>query len=136
MKEVPPRQALSRLLSLAELAGIDLAIELGGFIARYAERLPAIAGEVLGEQDYLAHMVRIVRELAVDSLHDGVCLAADRDSKGEIGFCERLEGGEDTRPAVFPIGDEGVTRGRGIDELAVAIAVGLFAVSGEEVGPA
>ena len=39
-------------------------------------------------------------------------------------------------PAVLPYFHEGGAGCGGIDEFAVAIAVGLFAVGGEEVGPA
>ena len=81
-------------------------------------------------------MIRDVPQLAIDGLQDGMSLAADGDGAGEIGIGERLDGGEEAAPAVFPqVKQLGARRGR-VDELAVAVAIRLFAVGGEEVGPA
>ena len=73
------------LLALAGFAGGHLAIEFGGAVAGDAEGLPAVAGEVLGEKDDLADVVRVMRELAIDGLHHGVGFAADGDGAGEVG---------------------------------------------------
>lgn len=59
-----------RALPLARLSGGHAAIELCGFILGNAERLPSAAGIVLGQQNNLAQVLRIVRNLAIDGLHD------------------------------------------------------------------
>ena len=74
--------------------------------------------------------------LAIDGLHYGVALVADEDFAGEIGVGERGEGGEDEFPAGFPLGGELCARCGGELKFGVAIAVGLFPVGGEEIGPA
>ena len=88
------------------------------------------------EQDDLADVVWVVRELAVDGLHHGVGFAANGDGAGEVGVGEGLERGEEASPAGLPRGEERGAGGGRLFEFAVAIAVGFFAVSGEEVGPA
>ena len=61
--------AIALQLSLAGLAGGNLAVELGRLFARNGERLPAVAGKMAGQQDNLANVILVVGDLAVDGLH-------------------------------------------------------------------
>ena len=70
--------------SLAGVCLRGLWVELGGAVSGYAERLPAVMGEMLCEQDDLAYVMGVVSDLAVDGLHDGVRLAADGDGAGQV----------------------------------------------------
>ena len=81
-------------------------------------------------------MVGIVRDLAIDGLCDGVGFVANENGAAEVGVGERGEGVEDMFPAGFPLGDELVARCGGRLEFGVAIAIGLLAVGGKEIGPA
>lgn len=87
------------------------------------------------EKDNLPDVSRIMQELAVDGLHDGVGLAPDGDSSCEIGGGERFDGGEDGTPAGFPDLDQLPAGLRRCLELAIAVAVRLLTVRGEEVCP-
>jgi len=78
--------------------------------------------------------MRVMSQLAIDGLHDGVRFATDGDGAAEIGVGKRLDGGEDTVPACFPFCEKRFARGGRIDEFAVAVARGLFTVGGEEIG--
>ena len=89
-------------LPLAQLAGGDSTIEFVRLVARHAERLPVIACEVLGQQHNLPHMMRVVRQLAVDGLHDGMRFATNGDGAGKVCIGKRLDGVEDTGPASLP----------------------------------
>ena len=92
--------------------------------------------EMLRQQNDLADVMRIVGELAIDGLHHGVLFAANGDGAGQVGVGERLQRGEEAGPARFPHRQEFGARCGRLFEFAVAIAVGLLAVGGEEVGPA
>src|SRR5258707_1000380 len=81
-------------------------------------------------------MVRVVTELAVDGLRDGMLLAADGHGAGEVGIGQRLEGAEQYAPALLPQPHEFGARLRRIDKLAIAIAGDAFAVGVGEPGPA
>jgi hypothetical protein len=62
-------------------------------------------------------------------------LAADGDGAGQVGRGEGREGVEEALPAGFPVGQQVGAGGERVDELVVAVAPGLLAVGGEEVGP-
>src|SRR3712207_6963951 len=68
-----------------------LLVEGVGTPARDAESLPGGGLEVLGEEDYLADVLAVVRELAVDGLDDGVRLAAYGDGAHEVFRLQRSE---------------------------------------------
>ena len=72
-------------------------------------------------------------DLAVDGLHDGVGFAANVDGTGEISLGQRLQRGKDAGPAGFPHRQQFGSRGRWSFKFSVALAVRLFAVSGEKV---
>jgi len=84
----------------------------------------------------LAYVVGIVGYLAIDGLHDRVGFVADKDFAAEVGVGERGQGVEEMSPAGFPLGEELVACCGGGFEFGVAVAVGLFAVGGEKIGPA
>ena len=91
---------------------------------------------MFGQEYDLADVIGIVGYLAIDRLHDGVGFVADEDFAAEVGVGERGDGVEEVCPAGFPLGNELVARCGWRFEFSVAIAVGLFAVGGEEIGPA
>ena len=73
--------------------------------------------------------------LPIDGLHDGMRFGANQNCFGQVGVGERLERGEDAIPTSIPLLHQfGSGCGRHF-ELRIAIAVGLFAVAREEVGP-
>ena len=49
---------------------------------------------MFGEQNDLAAVVAVVRDLTVDGLHHGVRFAANGDGAHEVGIGERFERGE------------------------------------------
>lgn len=51
---------------------------------------------MFGEENDLSAVVAVVRDLAVDGLHDGVRFTANSDSAGEVGIGEWVESGEET----------------------------------------
>src|SRR3712207_3000523 len=79
-----------------------LLVEGVGTPARDAESLPGGGLEVLGEEDYLADVLAVVRELAVDGLDDGVRLAAYGDGAHEVFRLQRLKRAEEYSPALLP----------------------------------
>src|SRR6185369_9568473 len=70
-----------------------------------------------------------------DGLHDGVRFATNGDGTGEIVVREWFDGAKNVSPAVLPHSQERRAAGGRLLEFAVAIAVGLFAVGGQEIGP-
>ena len=93
-------------------------------------------GEVLGQKHDLADVVGIVSHLAIDGLGDGVGFVADQDCAAEVGVGERGRGRRRHISSRLPIGRELGAGCGGRFEFGVAIAVGLLAVGGEEIGPA
>jgi len=69
---------------LRGFAGCYSAVEIGGTFLWDAQRLPLFAGKMLGEKHYLADMVGIMADLAVDGLHHGVRLGTDGDGAGQV----------------------------------------------------
>src|SRR5258707_6297418 len=90
---------------------------------------------MLGEEYDLTDVVSVVADLAVDGLHHGVRLGADRDGTGQILILQSIERIETNFPASFPQGDQTRTRLRRSFKFGVAVAIGLFAVGGQKIGP-
>src|ERR1700674_3053598 len=92
---------------------------------------------MLGQKNNLPDMRRVVRNLAIDRLQNGVRFAANHHSARHIFRFERVYRAEDTSPAFVPPAHYVSPRGRATHlKLAIAETVGLFAVAGEEVGEA
>src|SRR5215471_475966 len=123
------------LLALTGFANSDSSIEFSRLIARDAQRFPMITGEMFGEQNNLADVMRVVRYLAIDGLHYGMRFAPYGDGAWEIHVCERFDSTEETGPAALPLLQESRAGGGRIHEFAVAVAIGLFTVRGQKVGP-
>jgi hypothetical protein len=131
---------VKRLVSaLGFFAGGDVGGELGGLAAGDAERLP-FAGfggcHVFGGEDNLSDVHRVVGDLAVYRLHDGVRFGANQHLAADIAFIERLERIENIFPAGAPHGHELFAGFRSVFEFGVAIAIGFFAVGDEKIAPA
>ena len=90
---------------------------------------------MLGEEDNLADVAAVVRYLPIDGLHHRVRLAPDEDRPRKIRVRERLQRGKRYRPTVVPKLHYGFLRRGRLDKFAVAIAVRLFTVAGQEIGP-
>ena len=73
---------------------------------------------MLGEEDDLADVLAVVRELAVDRLDDRVRLAADRHGAQEVCGRQGFERGEEAMPAVFPSFEHRGAVFLAVDELA------------------
>jgi glycolate oxidase len=58
----------------------------------------------------LADVAGVVGELSIERLPHGLRLAPDRDGAPEVAFRERLHGGKQGLPAVFPFGEQSVVR--------------------------
>jgi hypothetical protein len=58
---------------------------------------------MLGEKQDLADVMCVVGDLAVDRLHDGMRLRANRNRPGEIGFRQWFERVENISPAALHI---------------------------------
>ncbi len=78
-------------LSLARVARSHFAVELCRPVPRNAERLPSLARIVLGQQDNLPDMHRVVRQLPVNRLHYRVCFSANRHRPCQIRVRQRLD---------------------------------------------
>ena len=90
---------------------------------------------MLGEKDDLTDVIGVMRHLAIQRLDDAQRLAADGDFEQDVFFSEGVERLEQHRPPALPVGHHRLTRGpAGNLEFTVAVAVGLLAVAGEEVG--
>src|SRR5579872_1945861 len=89
-------------LPLAGLAGLNAPVEFVRAPTRHAQRLPPVGLKMFGEKDDLTAMIRVMRNLAVDGLHDRVGFAADGDGSDEIGIGKRLQRLENAVPALFP----------------------------------
>ena len=111
-------------------------VEGFGLPARDAQRLPVGGLEVLGEEDDLADVLAVVRELSVDGLDDGVRLAADDDVAHQVVGPQLRERVEEEAPAGLPVLLDGAAVFALDKEFGVASAVGLLAVARQEVGPA
>lgn len=122
--------------ALRFFAGSNVGIESGGLFARDAERLPVVAREMLREENYLADVMRIVGDLAIDCLHDRVRLAANGHRLGQIGIGQRFERVEDPFPTGMPLLHQlAACRCRRF-EFHVSIPIRFFAVSCKEIAPA
>ena len=92
--------------------------------------------QVLGEQQDLIGVAGVVRDLARDRLVDRVRLAANHHGALQVGVGQRRQRVEHALPAVLPFGDQLGALWPRILELAIAHAIGLLAVAGQEVDPA
>ena len=124
---------------LGFLAGGDVGRVLLRLTARHAQRAPLSGfhrGEMLGGEYDLPDMLGVVTHLTIDGLHHGVRFRANLDSAVEVRVRQSFEGPEENFPTGFPQRQQlSSARGRRL-EFRVAIAVGLFAVGGQEVRPA
>src|ERR1035437_1239772 len=119
---------LCSTLTLGSFARTHSCVEIGGLPARYAQRRPALARQMLRDVDNLANVIRIVRHLAIDRLHHGMAFAANAYRAAEVGVGKRLQRVEKGFPASRPHGNNFGSRQRWIFELRVAIAIGLLSV--------
>jgi hypothetical protein len=67
------------LLTLGCFATGYTAVEVRRFLFWHAQALPVCAGEMFGKKHNLAHVVSVMADLTVDSLHYGMRLGADSD---------------------------------------------------------
>src|SRR5579864_118539 len=122
-------------LALAGVAGFHALVKFRGLASRNRQWFPLIALEVFGEQDDLAAVVGVMRELARDGLHHGMGLAANGCGTHEFGVRERRESAKHEFPGLFPTFHHLFpSRGR-VGELAVAVAIRFFTVGVREAGP-
>src|SRR3979411_861878 len=134
------RTSLTALRTLSKHAFlILLSIFPGGKFfrpsARNAQRLPFARSKMFGQENDLSGVLGIVRDLPIDSLHDRMGLAANRDPAHDGLGRERSDGREQPRPAFFPPAHNIRPRcRRGHFEFPVAVAVWLFAIGGQKVG--
>ena len=82
------------------------AVEFLGLAARDRERLPTRPAQVLGEQQDLVRVSRIVRHLPADRFVDRMRLAADHDVALQIGVGQWRQRIEEALPAVLPLGQQ------------------------------
>ena len=111
-------------------------VEGVGGAGRDGEVLPVLLSKVFGDEGDLACMPGVVGGLAVDGFEDGVGFGADGDDSGEVGIGEGGEGGKEGCPAGGVEGEELWAGKAAVCEFGFAVARGLFAVGGEEVGEA
>jgi hypothetical protein len=78
-------------LALADFLGHDFLVELFRLAPRHRERFPLPGLQMLGQKYNLPAMIRIVRNLAVDGLHDRVRLAPDQDRALDVRIRQRFE---------------------------------------------
>ena len=88
------------------------------------------------DKNDLSHVVRIMRQLAVNGFHHGVAHVADVDRALQIGVGERLQRIEQAFPARIPLGHHFRAGGGIVFEFRVPVSGFLFAVGGEEIRPA
>jgi hypothetical protein len=92
---------------------------------------------VLREEDDLTDVVGVVGDLTIERLDHGMALSPDVHVAQQVVVLQRIERGEEDRPAAFPVGHDRCAIGWHVDlELAVAIAIGLLAIGREEIGEA
>src|SRR5215472_14098086 len=117
---------------LLELSRMSL-----GFALRNAERFPVRASEVFRQQNNLIHMARVMQQLARDRLENCVLTASDVHFADQVLGLERRNGIEDILPTGLPpLHDLSPSRARVNLEFAVTMAVRLFPVGSEKIGPA
>ena len=105
--------------------------------ARDAERTPAIARDVLGQEHDLADVAGGVRQRTERGARHGVRLGADDDRARQILRRHAIERFQETAPAGFPARHQRRARVLRLElELAIAVAIRLLAVGGVEVRPA
>src|SRR5437899_3206504 len=91
---------------------------------------------MLCQANDLPHVVRIMRDLPVDGLHDGVWLGANGNLSTQIFVAQRRERVENMFPSAFPRFHQCGACFRCILEFRVAIAVRLLSVSRQKIRPA
>src|SRR5579885_925196 len=101
---------LETRLPLRFLAGSHCSVKFGRFLLWNRQRLPVVRCEMLRKKHDLPDVIRIVRDLPVDRLHDGVRLRPNRDGARQIGFCQRFQRREKPLPAFFPLFQEFLAR--------------------------
>jgi hypothetical protein len=84
--------------------------------------------EMFRQQDNLAAMVGAMRNVAIDSLHDGMCLAANRHGAAQVRIGQGFERLKCAVPAIFPQLQQGFSGGRRLLKFTVAIAPRFFAI--------
>src|SRR5579883_2381431 len=122
-----------RPLPLADLAGRHSLIKIAGFPARNRKRFPLCSAEMFRQHDNLTGVIGIMRQLAVHGLHDRVGFTADGDGARKIAFGEWLERTKKAVPTFLPDLHQLLARRGRLHELRIAIAVGFFAIAGEEI---
>jgi hypothetical protein len=133
---VPPR---CPGLALGFFAGGDVGGELGGLAAGDAEGLPLAgfgSGHVFCGEDDLADVHGIVRDLAIDGLHDGVRFVADHHFAADVALHESFKRVENIFPTGTPHGHQLFAGFRCVFEFGVAIAIRFLAVGRHEIAPA
>jgi hypothetical protein len=89
---------------------------------------------MLGQKDNLPDVLRVVRDLPVDGLQDGMGLAADGYGAHDVIRFKRIDGAEDAGPSLFPPRHYFCARGRGAQfKFPVAKAIRLFSIRREEI---
>src|SRR6266700_3848513 len=134
--EIGPEDNAVWPLSLRDFSSRHSRVEFSRLFLRNGERLPLAASKMLCQVNDLPHMVRIMRDLPVDGLHDGVRLGADRNISNQVFIAQRRERVEQMLPAAFPHFHQCGACFRRILEFRVAIAVRLLSVSRQKIRPA
>src|SRR4051812_28603594 len=111
--------------------------ELGRLSAGNAQRVPRRSCEVLREKHDLADVLRVMAELPVQRLDDGVRFTPNRHGLLEIARRKLAERRQGNRPSLLPALEDGVSRiGVALLEFGVAVPVRFLSISREEAGPA
>src|SRR5579863_6289816 len=112
-----------------------LSVEFFRLSAWNAERLPFARSEMLGQENDLASVLGVVRDLPIHRLQDGMGLAANCDRAHDVLWLKAFDGREHACPTLFPPAHDIRTgSGRCHFEFLIAIAVWLLAIGGQEVG--
>src|SRR6266700_2405690 len=134
--EIGPKDNAVWPLSLRDFSSCHSRVEFSGLLLWNGERLPLAASKMLCQVNDLPHMVRIMRDLPVDGLHDGVRLGANGNLSTQVVIAQRRERVENIFPSALPHFHQCGACFRRILEFRVAIAVRLLSVSRQKIRPA
>jgi len=88
------------------------------------------------QQNDLSHVKPVMRDLAVDSLHDRVGFAADGNREYQVRFRKWLQSLKKAFPPVLPGLQQSLAAWGWVEEFAITVTVRLFPVRGQEISPA
>jgi len=125
----------NKLSALAGFSRLYPAIEFSGIALGNAQGLPLAVLEMFRQNDNLAAVIGVMRNLSIDGLQNRMRFTTNRNCAAQVRVCECIQRGKQTLPTVFPHLQQRGASGRRLDEFRVPLAAGLLSIRCQEIRP-